>query len=376
MNGCYLMPGAEFYVAVDNVCAWPNLTLLPNGEIAAAIYNKPSHGFGCGNIELWVSEDDGRMWKYRSTVSDHSDDPKHVRMNHAVGLNIQGHIVALVSGYGEGRVLPYLDVQVCLSKDQGRTWERSIWEGAEIVPFGNIVLHPDGTLTGALYGQSTSGETEGHRVVCTYRSKDDGRSWGDSKRMAVDRNETALLRCRSGKWLAAARSDSPPSISLLLLASSDEAQTWQRVGRVTNHAQQPGHLLELHDGRIVLTYGSRAVAFFGAGARISEDQGATWSGSRPLVSTPGRTDCGYPSSVELKDGTIVSAYYAGAREKGYTDPGDEGYGDPEKGYGGWAAMPHSFPWHQRYHMGVCRWRPEMLAQPYDEYYRDDISRRL
>ena len=51
MNGCYLMPRAEHYVAVDNVCAWPNLTMLPNGEIAAALYNRPSHGFGCGDVE-------------------------------------------------------------------------------------------------------------------------------------------------------------------------------------------------------------------------------------------------------------------------------------------------------------------------------------
>ena len=46
MNECSMMPGAELYVAVDNVCAWPNLTRLPNGEIAAAIYDKPSHGLG------------------------------------------------------------------------------------------------------------------------------------------------------------------------------------------------------------------------------------------------------------------------------------------------------------------------------------------
>ena len=34
----------ERYVAVDNVCAWPNLTLMPDGAIVAAIFNRPSHG--------------------------------------------------------------------------------------------------------------------------------------------------------------------------------------------------------------------------------------------------------------------------------------------------------------------------------------------
>jgi hypothetical protein len=42
---------------------------------------------------------------------------------------------------------------------------------------------------------------------------------------------------------------------------------------------------------------------------------------------PGGTDGGYPSSVQLKDGTIVTAYYC-----------------------------QRIPMHQRYHMGVVRWR--------------------
>lgn len=361
MNGCYLMPRAEHYVAIDNVCAWPNLTLLPNGEIAAAVYNKPSHGFGCGNIEMWVSADGGRIWKHRSTVSDHSDHPEHVRMNHAVGLNMRGEIVALVSGYSAGRERPYLDVQVCISKDQGKTWERTGWDAPHEtgnVPFGDIVLEPDGTLAAALYGDAP-GKGRAGRAVHVCRSRNHGRTWGDPRRIAAKRGETALLRCRSGKWLAAARTDSPPYI-MALFASSDEGRSWQEVGPLGLYAQQPGHLLELQDGRIVLTMGCRIVGIFGALARISEDEGASWTVTRPLVSAPGKIDCGYPSSVALEDGTIVTAYYGGAREKGYTDPGD-----PEKGDGAWGNMPYSFPWHQRYHMGVCLWRPEMLGHPLD-----------
>ena len=39
------------YVAIDNVCAWPNLTLMPNGEIAAVIFNEPCHGTWEGDVE-------------------------------------------------------------------------------------------------------------------------------------------------------------------------------------------------------------------------------------------------------------------------------------------------------------------------------------
>ena len=361
------MPGAEFYVAVDNVCAWPNLALLPNGEVAAALYNKPSHGFGCGDIELWVSEDGGRMWRYRSTISDHSDHPEHVRMNHAVGLNMRGEIVVLASGYSAGRDLPHLDVQVCVSQDQGNRWERSSWDApceTGNVPFGDIVCQPDGALVAALYGTVYADNGTGERAVYSHRSTDHGHTWGEPKLIAATRGETALVRLRSGKWLAAARMDYSP-YALVLFASPNDALDWQEIGPITLPAQQPGHLLELRDGRILLTYGSRAINLYGVGARISEDEGASWSIARPLVNVPGPTDCGYPSSVELEDGTIVTAYYAGAREMGYTDPGDEGYGDPEKGLGARAKMPYGFPWHQRYHMGVCRWRPEMLS-----YYCD------
>ena len=368
MNGSYLLPGAEFYVAIDNKGLWPNLTLLPNGEIVAAIYNQPSHGFGCGNVEMWVSGDGGRIWKYRSTVSDHSEQPEHVRMNCAVGLNAHGEIIALVSGWSKGRELPLLDVQICISSDQGKTWEHSEWGEHRLIPYGNIVLQPNGTLTVKLSRELRLTDGEEHYVAYTYQSKDHGRTWDELKLITTESDEVALLRCRDGCWLAAARThkskDSYQNLTyggcgqVILFKALDEGQPWQKTGPVSLIGQGPGNLLELANGRIVLTYGSRIIGFSGVCARISEDQGVTWSVVRPLVIAPGPMDCGYPSSVELKDGTIVTAYYGGPREKGY--------GDPEKGYGAWAKAPYSFPWHQRYHMGICRWRPEMLAQFFDQ----------
>ena len=34
----------ERYIAIDDVCAWPNLTPMPDGFIAAVIFNQPTHG--------------------------------------------------------------------------------------------------------------------------------------------------------------------------------------------------------------------------------------------------------------------------------------------------------------------------------------------
>ena len=45
----------ERFIAVDNVCAWPNLTRLDD-ELVVAIYNQPVHGRWHGDIDIWGSD--------------------------------------------------------------------------------------------------------------------------------------------------------------------------------------------------------------------------------------------------------------------------------------------------------------------------------
>jgi hypothetical protein len=93
--------------------------------------------------------------------------------------------------------------------------------------------------------------------------------------------------------------------------------------------QHPAHLLRLRDGRILLTFGIRCKGFFGIGARMSKDDGKSWGAPEFLVNYEAVADGGYPSSVQLEDGTIVTAYYS-----------------------------HKVPHHHRYHMGVVRWKAD------------------
>ena len=361
MNGCVRMPGAEYYVGVDNVCAWPRILLLPDGTLAAGVYDQASHGYGCGNVALWVSADGGRTWAYRSTVSDHAERPGQVRMNQAGGVNARGELVFLVSGWSEGRKAPKLDLQVCISRNGGQTWERKQRHAAEEtgnVPFGRIITGPDDTLTAVVYGA----RPDKSKVSFIYRSGDGGRTWTGPHLLATGCGETALVRCRDGVWLAAGRTkeyspyrNNARGLSygdplVTMLRSRDEGETWEELGPVTLPGQIPADLLELRDGRVLMTYGSRIIGLSGVCARFSADGGTTWSVARPVAAAPGPMDCGYPSSVELEDGTIVTVYYGGPREEGH---------------GHRAEAPYGFPWHERYHMGVCRWRPEMLAHRFD-----------
>lgn len=83
------------YIAIDNVCAWPNLTRLPDGSMAAVIHNRPSHGGMEGDVECWVSST-GEFWELRGRPA--PNDPQTVRMNVAAGLAKNGDLLVLCSG--------------------------------------------------------------------------------------------------------------------------------------------------------------------------------------------------------------------------------------------------------------------------------------
>jgi len=304
-------------VGVRDVCAWPNLTLLPDETIVAMIYNQPSHLTHVGgDLECWASTDGGETWSKRGTPAPH--EPKTSRANVAAGLAHNGDLIALVSGWGYAprrRLPPW----VCRSSDRGRTWSvdksRSAVffpDGADyedrgqrmIKPFGDIVALPGGTLAASFYHD--------YGTVWIHFSSDDGRTWSEASVLSNDhRGETAILRLRSDRWLAASRvergpDEKTPLWGLGLFVSRTDGRTWTPKGPLTTAFQHPGHLLRLEDGRVLLTFGMRDIGAIGI--RVSDDEGQTW---RPgeVLQRLGKGDLGYPATVQLGDGSLVTAYY-------------------------------------------------------------------
>ena len=291
-------------VAVENVCAWPNLTVLRDGTIIATIYNQPSHLCLPGDVECWASEDGGQTWAKRGTPAPR-DNPRVARGNVAAGVARNGDLIVIASGWsdpaGEGRggVLPSW---LSRSADGGRTWTIDAKAFPEIaVPFGDILEGVDGKLRVAMY-RSGAGATK------VYTSPDDGKTWGEPVALSKDAviHEPALFHLGGGKWLCAARFD-----GLDLYTSDDDAKTWTRRQTLTGQKQHPGHFMRLKDGRVLLTYGNR-VQPNGIDVRFSDDEGASWS--EPLRVADFQKDGGYPSSVQLPDGQVLTAYYASQLE--------------------------------------------------------------
>lgn len=329
------------FIAIDDKCAWPNLTLLPGGEIAACIFGEPTHGAWQGDAECWVSADGGYKWEFRGVPAPH--EPGTNRMNLAAGPAGNGDLIVLCSGWdrrperGE-KAVSFNDSKtlmpwVCRSSDGGRTWDRSgkisLPEGVTTcIPFGDVVRMPGGRLAVAFY---SSGRDKSPRRMASWVifSGDDGRSWGDARLISDNHHGEPALFSPGGEKLVAALRTPVPFLHLDLFFSGDGGETWQSRDFLTGPGQIPGHLLRLADGRILLTCGARSnPVSLGVLVRTSADEGATWDAPAVLMSTTPWADGGYPSTVQLADGTLVTAYYCS-----------------------------SVPAHRRYHMGVIRWKP-------------------
>jgi hypothetical protein len=333
------------YIAIDNVCAWPNLTQLRDGTIIATIHNAPDHGTSAGDVSCWASTD-GEFWEKRGHPA--PNDPDTVRMNVAAGLARNGDLLVLCSGWTNVRQpelpkrAPFRDavlrLWVCRSQDGGRTWtqHREFAEPAagytEYVPFGPISVGADGALHVSCYAgelrdpkkSETAYRNRGHRSW-HFRSNDDGLNWHPVSVISPRHNETTLFHLGEDRWIAAARDQ-----AVDLFRSEDNGRTWAGPHQVTGVREYNAHLLRLGDGRLLLSYGNRVEGHRGVLARLSGEEGRTWGPPIRLIHTGG--DNGYPSSVQRADGRIVTAYYAKAVEN-----------------------------HDRYHMGVIIWEvPEGL----------------
>ncbi len=247
-----------------------------------------------------------------------------------VQLKIQNNILFLyTTGHLQG-------MWFSRSMDEGRTWTINKTPGLPggqplMIPYGKIICHrEDGKLNAAAYLSEGMG-----RLSRTWflQSDDGGDSWSILSQIGNgDTNETALLRLSDGQCLAAARTHVDHHVELY--RSDDGGNSWSQSGPLTLPRQHPADLLLLPDGVILLTYGLRNRGLFGIGGRISENQGATWSAPFVMTQFGEGADCGYPSSIHTKDGTLVTAYYS----------------DRIEGYSG-------------YHMGILRWRSEESTRP-------------
>ena len=299
---------------------FPVAIRLNNGDVLAVIRGGAAHVGVKGRLDFVRSTDGGKTWSKPWTAIDESQDDR----NPALGQLKDGTIVlayAIASGYDEsgekfkgGRNDRIFDgVYLVFSNDNGRTWTKPILDkttkkfyasGGHVSPYGKIVQLPDGTALMAVYFEFFDGRGNESWL---FRSKDNGKTWGEPTLMGKRYNETGIAALRDGRVLAALRSEKGGHLAIT--ESKDQGKTWSAPVQITKDSEHPGDLIQLRDGRVLLTYGERN-APRGVHALLSAD-GTTWDNSKPIILADDAPngDCGYPSSVEVGDGQIVTLYY-------------------------------------------------------------------
>jgi hypothetical protein len=334
------------------VCAmqgqFPVLVRGAAGVLAAVFRTGASHYGLSGTLATAWSSDGGRRWSDPIEVVPRGDDTR----NPAFGITgddrwllaywqagVHAYQVPPTAPSGSRRwrtpgTLPpdrLPDLFTTTSADRGRTWSvpapqrttRLAWAS----PYGRIVAAPDGSLMMAAYGVPREAEHGGRFDAIVWRSRDGGATWGDESLVLAGSSELALCFAAPDRLVGAIRRAEGDTA---IVISRDAGRTWSAPIAATRTGEHPADLCLLRgSGRLLLTFGRRRRPL-GCGALTSGDGGATWDGDHEvLLAGDGiGNDVGYPSTVQLDDGALVTVLYfaRGSAASELSDPSD-GWGE-------------------------------------------------
>ena len=331
------------YGSIHDYFGWPTLKRLRNGRLAlGASGYRMEHICPFGKAVLSFSEDEGRTWSTPAPVIDTVLDDRDTGLcpfseaglivtsfNNTRQMQrgwINGHINRRTEAE-KAYVLGYLSL---ISDEQeqaalGATYKVSYDNG---VTFGPLRISPVTSPHGPL-------ELKDGRIlwVGTQFYSPDGRSQVDAYEMDLQGGMTKIgsvenvdldgkdynfcepytLELTDGTLICHMRSN---HFSTFQSVSRDGGRTWSKAEKLWEDTLgAPVHLLELKNGDILGTYGFRNEPY-GICSMLSKDKGQTWDIQNHIYINPFSADLGYPCTVELTDGSFLTAFYAIAEQGG------------------------------------------------------------
>lgn len=325
----------------------PTLVRLDDGELLCAPFLSRLHDALIParreeHIVLLSSSDDGETWREvgprlpgREARLQLLADGTLITTCHLLGDDLHNNTWTCLMGFRR-------------STDRGRTWEtewitvEDLHPGARHVNVSRNVLEmEDGSIR---LGVSSHWPGDGS-FPCRnwfFKSTDGGKTWSDKSPVTVNYaapvntsffNETDMHRFGSGRIIAVSRFSSvypkqdttaPPGeeggTHLRIFALDEATLKWTEESEFLGYHNVHPQLLELRDGRLLCSHGVRFFPF-GAQAVLSADEGRTWDVDHPCVLAwfSWNSSCGYPHTVEMPDGSLLTAYttrrYPGDRDQ-------------------------------------------------------------
>ena len=316
--------------------AWPALVRAANGDILLAFIRTDQHLGPDGAVVTMRSRDNGVSWSPPTVAYDSPLDDREcgltVGPDGCLLLHVwstfwkrESYAALAPDSYPPEMIkrwMKHVDTpayraaepqqgsHVLISRDHGLTWSKPL-PGPDTV-HGGITLR-DGSLLTASYRVEV-------KDVSLYAAPAPEGPWTLRhivRSPAPDHlhfGEPHLVQLPSGRILvmiratAAAYDDGSNDLFLWETYSDDNGRTWAEPFQTPLWGFPP-HLTLLRDGRVLVTYGYRQKPF-GERAALSAD-GVHWDASQEVVlrDDAATADLGYPASLEVSPGTILTVYY-------------------------------------------------------------------
>lgn len=310
---------------------WPTAARLQNGKIAVVASGfRLAHVCPFGKTVISYSEDEGQTFTKPCPVIDTPLDDRDG------GILAYGKSNVIVTSFNNTRefqrkstdnpyCLSYLDTISDEDEEKylGASYRISCDFGVNFgetrkcpvtIPHGPLEL-PDGSLI-------FIGRPYNHREVkdCikAYKLLDNGEFEfnGEIEDIYNSKGEKATscephsILLNDGKILTQMRVQLAGYFTIFQSESDDGGKTWSKPRQLlSDFGGAPPHLMRHSSGRLVSSYCLREAPFV-VRVMISEDEGKTWDIDHDIYVNRVSPDMGYPSTVELKDNSLLTVFYA------------------------------------------------------------------
>lgn len=323
---------------------WPTVAKMDDGTLVVLSSGlRSEHICPFGKTVMNVSTDDGRTWSVPRVIQNSVIDDRDAGVVNLGGekllvswfrsdtriyaneawLQAPGREAwrGVLANWTDEQVNPLCGSWVILSADAGATWCEPI-RAPVSTPHGPILLkNGDLLYLGKRY---KTWEDMGVSMITAARSADGGRTWETvgtvpvwDKTDPTNYHEPHVIELPSSRLLGIIRiqdrkdkllkESGIASFSLMQTESDDGGRTWTKA-KPLGILGSPPHLLRHSSGTLILTYGYRQQPY-GQRVAFSHDEGATWDHDWIIRDDGPDGDLGYPSTVELGDGSLYTVCY-------------------------------------------------------------------
>ncbi len=326
---------------------WPTVTKDENGTLYAVCSGfRIAHICPFGKTVMYVSRNEGKTWSSPIVIGDTPLDDRDA------GILYLGNGKMLVSWFChstsnylnrwkdsivnrptpmeraavEGMLQGYETLSgeqsqggsyVRISEDYGMTWSPPI-----LVPISaphGPTLCSDGSILylGKEMYFPTQEVVPEEGNIAAYRSTDGGYTWTHLSTLSLpdgmttsNFHEPYAIELPNKVLFGAIRvqgENVKPEQTIYTTTSIDGGKTWSPM-QPTDFLGLPPHFMLHSSGALICSFGKRTKPY-AQRAAVSYDLGKTWQDEYILDDRQEHHDFGYPSSVELSDGRILTVYY-------------------------------------------------------------------